>query len=79
LALLALNLAKEPDIFFLERPKRLFEKDFERVWAILEEQKLARNLALLVFDRQPGLWRTEIADGLAHFSTAALSAPKGAP
>jgi ABC-type multidrug transport system ATPase subunit len=60
LALFALNVAKKPDLFILDRPRRRFERDFPVVWSSLLEQKAARNLAVLIFEPSQGTWRPEV-------------------
>jgi ABC-type multidrug transport system ATPase subunit len=56
LALLVQALAKEPDLFFLDRPKILFDQYFSRVWSLLSEEKDTRRLAVVIFDQQIEPW-----------------------
>jgi hypothetical protein len=64
LALFALHISKEPDLFFLERPKRSYGRNFGRIWEILLAEKEKRNLTVIVFDRQADTYREEIRLGL---------------
>jgi ABC-type multidrug transport system ATPase subunit len=63
LALLALNLAKEPKIFFLDRPRAVFNQDFKLVWSILWALKETKGLSALIFDRHEKSWSEEILAG----------------
>ncbi|MDR1578158.1 MAG: hypothetical protein LBT86_08055 [Deltaproteobacteria bacterium] len=60
IASLALALVKTPALFFLDRPRALFEADFALAWSTLLELKQSQGLPLVIFDQQPGPWLAEI-------------------
>ncbi|MDR1083503.1 MAG: hypothetical protein LBP22_01285 [Deltaproteobacteria bacterium] len=60
IALLVQALAREPKLFFLDRPKFLFEADFSLAWELLSELK-SGGLALVIFDYSPEPWALELA------------------
>jgi ABC-type ATPase involved in cell division len=60
IALLVQALAREPMLFFLDRPKLLFEADFSLAWKLLTELRSC-GLALIIFDYSPEPWALELA------------------
>jgi ABC-type uncharacterized transport system ATPase subunit len=59
MALLALNLAKNPDLFLLERPRLKFGGSFPLALEVLKTEHKARNLAIIIFERDESLFKRE--------------------
>jgi len=56
LSLYALALYQRPRLMLLERPFQFLEQNFNLVWGLIQARIAARELAVVVFDRDPSCY-----------------------